>query len=403
MIIPTFDEMDDAIEGLLELFEEKDSEPLADIIKASFGGDRSAAGRYAANMRWQNNAQKKGTGFVGEPKKYGTLFSRLAEQMFKDDSGAINKADHTPDDGSYPKANRSEVLAKRTALKGVMAGMSDVSQEDFEAADAALGGYKLDKETVRERLPQHLIDTWASTSNDHNPTSLMIQQVVAKVFGLTDTLEMADMKDITDGDFEARKAEDKLKENPALERVLTSFVKAQYANTQAYLANKGIEEVELLRGMASPQIKEELRDFRMNYFYRMIEDGEIKLKNLWDDENRNDDIAGEINDDEFEQMVPKGFLNARIKMRPLSSFSTSPSVAKEFADNADDGVIFKVMVPAKQIFSMPFTGIGCFGEREMVVLGGKQQAQFAESVNYDETLSYDSMFRSSNPDRAQDF
>ena len=28
---------------------------LADLIKASFGGDRSEAGRYAANIRWQNN------------------------------------------------------------------------------------------------------------------------------------------------------------------------------------------------------------------------------------------------------------------------------------------------------------------------------------------------------------
>jgi hypothetical protein len=42
--IPTLDEMDDAIEGLLELFEEEDSESLADIIKASFGGDRRRQG-----------------------------------------------------------------------------------------------------------------------------------------------------------------------------------------------------------------------------------------------------------------------------------------------------------------------------------------------------------------------
>ena len=66
MIISTFDEMDDAIEGLLELFEEEDSESLVDLIKASFGGDRSAAGRYAANMRWRG--QGKVAGFVGRSK-----------------------------------------------------------------------------------------------------------------------------------------------------------------------------------------------------------------------------------------------------------------------------------------------------------------------------------------------
>jgi hypothetical protein len=57
--IPTLDEMDDAIEGLLELFEEEDSESLADIIKASFGGDRSAAGRYAAEQRWKGHQKKE--------------------------------------------------------------------------------------------------------------------------------------------------------------------------------------------------------------------------------------------------------------------------------------------------------------------------------------------------------
>lgn len=34
---------------------------LVDLIKASFGGDRSAAGRYAANMRWQGQGGGKGS------------------------------------------------------------------------------------------------------------------------------------------------------------------------------------------------------------------------------------------------------------------------------------------------------------------------------------------------------
>ncbi len=59
MTIPTLEEMDDAVEGLLELFEEDDSESLADLIKASFGGDRSAAGRYAAEQRWKNHQKKE--------------------------------------------------------------------------------------------------------------------------------------------------------------------------------------------------------------------------------------------------------------------------------------------------------------------------------------------------------
>jgi hypothetical protein len=373
------------------------------LEKVSFGGDRSEAGRYAANMRWKNNAQNKGTGFLGEPANIGVLELTRGEAMFVEDTEAVIKADMTLDNGNDGLANRPDVAAKRTVLKGILAGMSDVSQEDFEAADAALGGFYLVKEKVKEELVQHLIDTWASTSNDHNPASLMIQQVVSKTFGLTDTLEMADMNSVVDGDYEDRKAEDKLKANPALERVLTAFVKAQYANTQAYLANKGITEVALQRGMDSEPIREALRDFRMAHFERMIENGEIELKDSFEGENRNDDIAGNIDDDEFEETVPVGFLNARIKMRPLSSFTTKPFIADSFAMDVDDGVVFTMTVPAKQIFSMPFTGVGCLREREMVVLGGKQKAQFAENSNYDQDLDYDDMFRPSDPDRAQDF
>lgn len=66
MTIPTLDEMDDAIEGLLELFEEEDSESLADLIKASFGGDRSAAGRYAAEQRWKGHVKREDKGKEGK-------------------------------------------------------------------------------------------------------------------------------------------------------------------------------------------------------------------------------------------------------------------------------------------------------------------------------------------------
>ena len=80
MTIPTFDEMDDAIEGLLELFEEEDSGSFVDIIKASFAGDRSAAGRYAANERWKGNAKddisnQVTVGFESEGKDRGTVWA----------------------------------------------------------------------------------------------------------------------------------------------------------------------------------------------------------------------------------------------------------------------------------------------------------------------------------------
>ena len=49
MTIPSLDWLDEEIADLEE------SSSLANLIKASFGGDRSEAGRYAANIRWQGN------------------------------------------------------------------------------------------------------------------------------------------------------------------------------------------------------------------------------------------------------------------------------------------------------------------------------------------------------------
>ena len=35
-----------------------DSDAIRELIKASFGGDRSAAGRYAAEQRWKGHQKK---------------------------------------------------------------------------------------------------------------------------------------------------------------------------------------------------------------------------------------------------------------------------------------------------------------------------------------------------------
>lgn len=386
--------------------------PIYDLLfadaleKVSFGGDRSEAGRYAANMRWKNNAQSKGTGFLGKAQQIGVLDEKQANYLFSADSMAIVEADMTLDNGNDGLANRPDVAAKRTVLKGILAGMSDVSLEDFEDADAALGGGKVDKEKAKELLTQHLIDTWASTSNDHNPASLMIQQVVKKTFGLTDAVDMENlMNEFPDADIEDEKAAEKLEANPALEKVLTAFVKAQYANTQAYLANKGITEVVLHRGMRNEKIREEVTDFRMRHFERMTENGEIELENFSETggDDRNDDIIGNIDSEEFERFVPVGFINANLKMRPLSSFATERSIANQFVGEEGDGIAMTVKVPASQIFSTPFTGVGCLREKEFVVLGQKIRAEVAEKADYDSQFNYDDMFRAGEPERVRDF
>lgn len=62
-----------------ELLEGFKKQSLIELVKASFGGDRSEAGRYAANIRWQGHAKgsSKGSKFTSKKddekfrKKYG--------------------------------------------------------------------------------------------------------------------------------------------------------------------------------------------------------------------------------------------------------------------------------------------------------------------------------------------
>ena len=56
---------------------------LVDIIKASFGGDRSAAGRYAANMRWQGQGGGKGSKAKDIREELKTYFGATVEEYLK--------------------------------------------------------------------------------------------------------------------------------------------------------------------------------------------------------------------------------------------------------------------------------------------------------------------------------
>ena len=56
---------------------------LVDIIKASFGGDRSAAGRYAANMRWKGQGGGKGSKAKDIREELKTYFGTSPLEYFK--------------------------------------------------------------------------------------------------------------------------------------------------------------------------------------------------------------------------------------------------------------------------------------------------------------------------------
>ena len=81
---------------------------LVDLIKASFGGDRSAAGRYAAEQKWKGHVKKQP---AAQSNPYNLQFSEnLGAQLSLmgaamrtvEDSGVdtqvFGRSDLTPDD-----------------------------------------------------------------------------------------------------------------------------------------------------------------------------------------------------------------------------------------------------------------------------------------------------------------
>ena len=396
------------------------------IEKASFGGDRSEAGRYAANIRWQNNAKDKGTGFVSPTKMKETLLmDGLGRNMLKDDIKILEKLDSNADpvaeNSESRRADLEAKLAKREVVRGIVAGMQDIKLEEVLDALNKLGSFystldwrkqwqmhsdpktrESSRQAMLKEFAQHFVDQWANTSNDHETDSLMVQEVVKRVFNLEDSAPVDAMKDYSQIKEVEQEAIKKLNDNPPLEKTLTALVKAQYANTQAYLASKGITEVVIYRGMNHPRLAEDLKDYRLNHFYRMEERGEIVLEERdgVSADDRNSDITGNISEEEFDKIVPEGVVKVSMKMRPLSSFSLERSVANGFRTNdgsqgsKDEGVFLATRVPVARIFATPLTGVGCLNESEFVILGGELDAKASRSSAGDEDFDYDNMFPS---------
>jgi len=378
------------------------------FLKASFGGNRSEAGRYAANVRWQNQASEKGTGFISPNKMKDPLLRQgLGHGMFLNDVLFLSQQDSNADlmsnDNWDDRDIRDAKVAKREVVKGIVAGMQNITQKEIENANDALGLPRSNlpndfgRQEMLNTFAQHFVDQWANTSNDHETDSLMVQEVVKRVFNLEDSATVDTFENFSDIKAVQKDAEDKLKATPQLEKVLTAFVKAQYANTQAYFASKGITEVVVSRGMNHPELAEDLKDYRFGHFGRMTDNEEIELQG---DPERNDDIVGNITEEEFDKFVPEGVLTVSMKMRPLSSFSVNRFVADGFRTSdgsqgsKDIGVFLSAKIPVARIFSTPFTGVGCLKEEEFVVLGGQLDAKASRSSAGDEDFDYDIMFPS---------
>lgn len=206
------------------------------------------------------------------------------------------------------------------------------------------------KDSERTMLVRAFIDQWAASSGDHNDASIAQQLAVAEEFeikeGSLDHLPQPFAED------------DPLA--PASIPTLRKLVRAQYDATQAYLKEKGIEYVTLVRGCGPST--------------RVIAEPGID---------------------------PERPAICNIELQPASSFSTGVWTAVQFASQAakersrsGQGVeanVFIVRVPADRVLSFPRTGWGCLSEREIVILGGERQAVRIPWINYPVETGLDSL------------
>lgn len=192
-------------------------------------------------------------------------------------------------------------------------------------------------------LAAALISVWAGTSGDHEPIAQAMQLAARDEYGLhsaelghmgfgKNTTEESAWKNaytrVFDGvnkngptvtwnpttkDYDTKY----LKPPPSMDTfkaAMRAYTRAEYANTQKWFADKGIKEVAVFRGMKNSS-----------------------------------NTAPTL-------MTLNG--------QPLSSFSTSLSVAQRFGSH-----IHMAVFPVSQVVGSCKTGRGCFSERELVVMG----------------------------------
>ncbi|MEV5890692.1 glycosyltransferase [Nonomuraea fuscirosea] len=177
---------------------------------------------------------------------------------------------------------------------------------------------------VRRIAVSELLEAWTHRNANSNIRVLAMQEVVQEEFGLTEAMSWP-------MDGKTRSAVDmELLYN---RKTLREFVRTQYELTQEELARRGIKEVIAYRGMAWPE-------------------GE---HSTW---------AALRPGDMFE-----------MRHRPLASWSADRQVVMDWLDSLDGrGVLLVDRKPARDIISVPLTGMGFLLQREFVTLPGDRLA-----------------------------
>ena len=196
-----------------------------------------------------------------------------------------------------------------------------------------------------ERHSHTLVDSyvkeWAETSGDGSPRAVAMQLAIKDEFKL---------QRAAFGHLELSGSP--LEEATALYARegagMRAFARGTYNHTQALLAEQGVDDVILYRGVR------------------------------WE--------AGQAIPSELQALSGSKAGLVQTVTQPATSFSTNISAARYFS--GQEGYIITTRVPAKSIFSTCQTGLGCKAEAEMVILGGEQSAIAAPIKSFEQYMSF---------------
>lgn len=233
----------------------------------------------------------------------------------------------------------------------------DLSDEEL----ARLGVGRV--EAVIERRVARITDGWAGSSGDSTASSVALQVVAAEKYGVSTDSMWAGLDVLHDSryyhgsaaSFRQEVVEFLNREGPMLE----AYLDGAYNATQQFLAENGIDEVVLVRGMTfggegAPAIPESLLGMR----------GPTKL------EMDTGKVGPVPPDSSYSARVGYGESKVvRAIGNPLQSWSTVPAVSERFARGGEFGAIMQAKVGAGRVLAFPATGPGCLAEFEWVLIG----------------------------------
>lgn len=293
----------------------------------------------------------------------------------------VSRMEHVPDEALLGAEESRTTYAPTTAwfdnpdgTWSPVNGMSpSIAATLIEQGKAKSGTDPVVRAQGRREAVNRMVAQWANTSNDADAHSLAMQDIARDLFGLEGTADWGAIHDPYSGVSSADIDAVREKHGQAYE----AFLQAQYDATQERFAAAGITHVTVVRG-------------------HKVYAGALDEAPWLDEMNAAYD--------------PAGGADIEVPLRPLSSFTTDPSIAVDFAarkgtsSDVAESLIFEGSVPVERIIATPRTGIGCLDESELVLLGGPGKWNVKRAEDYDPALAADTNTASyfDLPDPAQD-